>query len=62
MARSEILRYHILINDDNKVSDSILITREQEKLLSWLIDNEYIDNEYCTFHKIENMEDITDLT
>lgn len=59
---SEISRYDVLINDDNKVNDSILITREQEKLLLWLLENEYIDEEYCTFHKIIALDNITDLT
>lgn len=62
MAKSEILKYHVLAHDDNEVSDSILITGEQEKLLLWLIENEYIDEEYWTFHKVTSMENITDLT
>lgn len=62
MEKSEILKYHILAHDDNKVNDTILITGEQEKLLLWLIENEYIDEEYWTFHKVASMEDITDLT
>lgn len=62
MAKSEILKYHVLAHDDNEVNDTILITGEQEKLLLWLIENEYIDEEYCTFHKVASMEDITDLT
>lgn len=62
MKKSEVLKYHVLAHDDNEVSDSILITGEQEKLLLWLIENEYIDEEYWTFHKVTSMENITDLT
>lgn len=61
MAKSEVLKYDILINDSSKVCDSVLITSEQEKLLLWLIEKDYIDNDYCTFCKT-SMGDITDLT
>ena len=62
MAKNEILKYHVLTKEDNEVKDSILITREQEKLLLWLIDNEYINEDYWGFYKITSIDNITDLT
>jgi hypothetical protein len=62
MAKGEVLKYDVLINDNSKVCDSVLITSEQEKLLLWLIEKDYIDDDYCTFCKITSMGDITDLT
>lgn len=62
MAKSEILKYHVLTKEDNEVKDSILITREQEKLLLWLIDNEYINEDYWGFYKITSIDNVTDLT
>ncbi len=62
MAKNEILKYHVLTKEDNEVKDSILITREQEKLLLWLIDNEYIDEDYWGFYKITSIDNVTDLT
>lgn len=62
MAKSEVLKYDVLSNDSNKVCDSVLITSEQEKLLLWLIEKDYIDNDYFTFCKITSMGNITDLT
>lgn len=62
MAKNEILKYHVLTKEDNEVKDSILITREQEKLLLWLIDNEYINEDYWGFYKITSIDNVTDLT
>ena len=62
MARSEILEYHVLNKESNRVQESILITEEQEKLLLWLIDNEYIKKRYWGFCKITTVDNITDLT
>lgn len=62
MAKNEVLTYHVLTKEDNEVKDSLLLTREQEKLLLWLIDNEYIDEDYWGFYKITSMDNVTDLT
>lgn len=62
MTKSEILKYDVLNKENNKLQDSILITREQEKLLLWLIDNEYIKKRYWGFCKITSMDNVTDLT
>lgn len=62
MAKNENLKYHVLTKEDNEVKDSLLITREQEKLLLWLIDNEYINEDYWGFYKITSMDNVTDLT
>lgn len=62
MAKNEILKYHVLTKEDNEVKDSILMTREQEKLLLWLIDNEYINEDYWGFYKITSIDNVTDLT
>lgn len=62
MMEKEILKYNAIINDDGKINDVILITREQEKLLLWLSDKEYLDNDYCSFCKELSVNDVTDLT
>lgn len=62
MAKNEVLKYHVLTKEDNEVKDSLLLTREQEKLLLWLIDNEYINEDYWGFYKITSMDNVTDLT
>ena len=62
MAKNEVLKYNVLTKEDNEVKDSLLLTREQEKLLLWLIDNEYINEDYWGFYKITSMDNVTDLT
>lgn len=62
MMEKGILKYNAIINDDGKINDVILITREQEKLLLWLSDKEYLDNGYCSFCKETSVNDVTDLT
>ena len=58
----EILKYNVFINDDGKVRESILITSEQERLLLWLIDSDYLDNDYCSFSKETSVNDVINLT
>jgi len=62
MMEKEILKYNVFINDDGKVCDSILITSEQERLLLWLIDKDYLDNDYCSFSKETSVSDVINLT